>query len=302
MVRINGSKIRRLRESQELTQLYLATAVEVTTETISRWERASTPTIKKDNALKLAAALQVSLDDILTEKIAEEPTDTEGFVEAGSSNTNISFFRQRKNLIGGVALLALTTGLVFIISIMLSFDKIPALNAVRIMPSHTVAGQPFPVIIQVTTDESTGGSFLVQEILPLGCSVVSSIPQTLLNGKEVLKWIKKEGGNGIFSYLAIIPKGLDPVAELSFSGTVKLRKRKYAELTIEGQHRIQLKSFHWADKNEDNVISDDEILAVYDDYSKVEELPVNIDQIEEMWLGESYSFNQEKNIFEIKGE
>ncbi len=37
MVRISGEKLRSLREQQELTQLYLATAVEVTTETISRW-------------------------------------------------------------------------------------------------------------------------------------------------------------------------------------------------------------------------------------------------------------------------
>ena len=38
MVQVSGPKIRSLREEQNLTQLYLATAVGVTTETISRWE------------------------------------------------------------------------------------------------------------------------------------------------------------------------------------------------------------------------------------------------------------------------
>jgi transcriptional regulator with XRE-family HTH domain len=38
MVKIDGSKVRRLREQKGLTQLYVATAVQVTTDTISRWE------------------------------------------------------------------------------------------------------------------------------------------------------------------------------------------------------------------------------------------------------------------------
>ncbi len=68
MIRISGPKIRSLRENQELTQLYLATAVEVTTETISRWERTDAPNIKKENGLKLAAALEVELDEILADR------------------------------------------------------------------------------------------------------------------------------------------------------------------------------------------------------------------------------------------
>ena len=65
MVKIDGSKVRSLRESKGLTQLYIATVVEVTTDTISRWENKRYPSIKEENALKLAEALEVTLDDIL---------------------------------------------------------------------------------------------------------------------------------------------------------------------------------------------------------------------------------------------
>jgi len=54
MMRISDAKLRTLHEQQELTQLYLATTIEVTTETISRWERSNTSNIKKDNGKKLA--------------------------------------------------------------------------------------------------------------------------------------------------------------------------------------------------------------------------------------------------------
>jgi DNA-binding transcriptional regulator YiaG len=47
MVKIDGSKVKQLREQNGLTQLYVATAVQVTTDTISRWENKRYPTIKK---------------------------------------------------------------------------------------------------------------------------------------------------------------------------------------------------------------------------------------------------------------
>ena len=64
-VDINGNKIRLIREQKGLTQLYLATVVGVTTDTISRWENRRYPSIKLDNARKLAEALEVSLDELL---------------------------------------------------------------------------------------------------------------------------------------------------------------------------------------------------------------------------------------------
>ena len=38
MVKIDGTRVRAIREQKGLTQLYVATVVEVTTDTVSRWE------------------------------------------------------------------------------------------------------------------------------------------------------------------------------------------------------------------------------------------------------------------------
>jgi transcriptional regulator with XRE-family HTH domain len=72
MVKIDGSRVRSLRESKGLTQLYIATVVGVTTDTISRWENKRYPSIKEENAIKLAEALEVSLEQVLEKK--EEPS------------------------------------------------------------------------------------------------------------------------------------------------------------------------------------------------------------------------------------
>jgi len=64
-VAIDGNVIRRIREEKRLTQLYVAKVVGVTTDTVSRWENNSYPTIKWDNALKLAEGMEVDFTEIL---------------------------------------------------------------------------------------------------------------------------------------------------------------------------------------------------------------------------------------------
>lgn len=69
-------QIRTIRETKKLTQLYVASVVGVTTDTISRWENNRYPTIKRDNAEKLAAALEVELTEILQQEGREEEIPT----------------------------------------------------------------------------------------------------------------------------------------------------------------------------------------------------------------------------------
>ena len=81
-VQIDGDAIRSIREEKGLTQLYLATVVGVTTDTISRWENRKYPSIKFENAEKLAQALEVDLEDIVdsgakNNEILVEQTGTE---------------------------------------------------------------------------------------------------------------------------------------------------------------------------------------------------------------------------------
>jgi len=74
-VAVDGARVRGIRETNKLTQLYVANVVGVTTDTISRWENNRYPTIKRDNAEKLAIALEVDLAEIL--KSEESPAAAE---------------------------------------------------------------------------------------------------------------------------------------------------------------------------------------------------------------------------------
>ncbi|HSH14379.1 MAG TPA: helix-turn-helix transcriptional regulator, partial [Desulfurivibrionaceae bacterium] len=117
MVRIDGAKARRIRENKGLTQLYVATVVQVTTDTISRWENRRYPTIKKENAEKLAEALGVELPALLDELetvegeagvSAPEAAPLEAEVSIPSRMTSI---RPLGRWIGALVLLLTGTGL-----------------------------------------------------------------------------------------------------------------------------------------------------------------------------------------------
>ncbi len=85
MIKIDGARARHLRESQGLTQLYIATAVGVTTDTISRWENGRYSNIKRDNGVRLAEALEVSLEEILL--VEKEQAEDGAGEKAGTASS-----------------------------------------------------------------------------------------------------------------------------------------------------------------------------------------------------------------------
>ena len=78
IVALDGAKVKKVREAKKLTQLYVASVVGVTTDTISRWENNRYPSIKRDNAEKLAVALEVELEEILKQEEPEAPPTEPG--------------------------------------------------------------------------------------------------------------------------------------------------------------------------------------------------------------------------------
>ena len=68
-----------------------------------------------------------------------------------------------------------------------------------------------------------------------------------------------------------------------FSGTAAISHE--SESPITGPTTIVISHYHWADTNKDNIISDDEILAVYERYGEITDIDLDIDLIEEIWLG-----------------
>ncbi|MGB6289079.1 MAG: helix-turn-helix transcriptional regulator [Desulfobulbales bacterium] len=299
MVKIDGSKVRSLRESKGLTQLYIATVVGVTTDTISRWENKRYPSIKEENARKLAKALEVSLEEILEKE--EEPSTF-------NDTPPISAVQPKKLKSNRILLWCLALIVVLLLPFIWYSFKQPApvtLFASRLLPPHIPTGQPFPVVIQVTTKQQGPFSLILKETLPEGCEpIVSAPPFTGFDKKTgSLKWISRTTGQSTtFVYLAKT-RGNEPGttqdAPLRFNGSVTLRDKKSSETSIAGSLILPLAEYHWADANRDNRVEDAEILAVYDTFSALDTIKYDWQKIDEIWSGEGYYWDKSKQEYII---
>ncbi|MCP4338918.1 MAG: helix-turn-helix transcriptional regulator [Desulfobulbaceae bacterium] len=298
MVKINGSKIKLLREQQGLTQLYLATAVEVTTDTISRWENRRYPSIKRDNGLKLAEALNVQLEELLEEITEEhEPETLSPELPQKTPPHQNPQPRIAKNW--PLLILSGTIFCIIIAFIWFFVHSSPSISfsAERIVPPHYIEGQPFPVVIKVTGAPDVATALIIKETLSENGTIHTTSPKVAAGGlkNNQIRWLKKINNKGLFAYVVTI-SGKE-ASEITFTGTAAISHD--SELSIEGQNTIAIGLHHWADTDKDNIISDDEILTVYDQYSEITDIDLDIDLIEEIWLGSEYLWDTETASFKI---
>lgn len=301
MVCVSGSKVRSLREEQHLTQLYLATAVGVTTETISRWERQESPTLKEENGLKLADALSVSLEEILFVSEAIEEREEKEEEKTKVESTALSSGRQKvKKVLLFVLANTVLLGVCLFLIVTFRGADVLHLSAKRIMPAHSVAGYPFPVVIEVNFESEKNLSLLLKEQLPKDCSVIHTVPQATVADDGFLKWIEKDGpGKRNFSYVVKCLAGKETQESLSFEGTLLVRQSSRQEAIVNGRSHLRLLEFHWADSDKNHIVDDEELLAVYDDFGRIEGLQVDIEEVESIWMGSGYRWNQEQASFDI---
>ena len=299
MVKIDGSKVRSLRESKGLTQLYMATVVGVTTDKISRWENKRYPSIKEENARKLAEALEVSLAEIL-EKEEELSNQDE--------TPGLTVSRSRVQKFNRVLIWLLLLLVVLLLPYIWYSVKQPlpvTIFATRLLPPHIPSGQPFPVVIKVTTKQKPPFSLILKERLPDGFEPIVSDPPFTGFDKNTgsLRWITRTTGQATtFVYLAK-KTGHAPEADetpLRFSGSVTLRDKKSSETTIAGSLLLPLADYHWADANRDNRIEDAEILAVYDTYSSLDNINYDWQKIDDIWSGNGYYWDTAKKEYIIQ--
>ncbi len=302
MVKIDGAKIKLLREQQGLTQLYLATAVEVTTDTISRWENRRYPSIKRDNGLKLAEALNVQLEDLL-EDTADETFEEDTFAQPPSSDKLQQENRPaaQPGLAKSWPLLILSgTLLLTILAFIWYFFQSQATDpftAKRILPPHCISGQPFPVVISVAGAPDTLTALIIKETPPANGTIKATSPKVTTGGlkNKQIKWLKKIEGKAFFAYVVSVSGKEQDTAE--FSGTVAISHE--SESPIIGPDAIVISHYHWADTDKDNIISDDEILTVYEQYGEITDIDLDVDLIEEIWLGSSYQWDVKTATFKI---
>jgi len=224
MVNIDGAKIRRIREEKGLTQLYVATVVGVTTDTISRWENRRYPNIKKENAIKLAEALEAQLTDIIDhgqptpppeplpnpapapaveppprqENPPLQPDTPSGPAaqealadsEPAAPQTVLPIAAPPRLRLASRPVLLFAAFLLLTLTGLALFWWHTANNgenqvtAFRILPAHATPGMTFPVVIEVTTSASSPFSLILRETLPQSCIPAQGKPPFVFQKNE----------------------------------------------------------------------------------------------------------------------
>lgn len=298
-VSINSDKVRSIREVKGLTQLYIATELGVTTDTVSRWENRRYPTIKWENAEKLARALETDVHEIL-----DGPAEISADVNTDGTAVD-SPPRQRHG--ARIAVLAATLTLLVTGLLMAAFmlGRPEDIVVTRFLPQHAPVGQVFPVIIRVQSEGEIAFSFILEETLPSDCIAVKGVPPFINpQGKgHRIKWICNSRRSPY--YLAYLVKTGSAVAmtdTLNFSGFIKIDRMPDVVQRIMGNASVRISNHHWADSNEDGRIDDVEILAVYNSFEALQNLGVDLQQVKDIWSGKGYQWNPEKQTYTVIGQ
>lgn len=293
-VAIDGAGIKTIRETKKLTQLYVANVVGVTTDTISRWENNRYPTIKRDNAEKLATALEVGLEEILRREPvvpAEEPFHVEPVP-------------QRKTVWRRIVLPAAAAVAIIALGVFFLLSKTSASAvAQRWMPRYCAPGELLPVQITVTRRDNTRGGLIIKEKLPPGWRVVKATPPaaSAKSPSEEIRWLIAGGSGSVkISYVVEIPKDTAINSQAQLKGTILVHSgggnRAQA---IDGSSKVGIAPLHWADGNGDGRIDDSEIMPAYYVTEEMKGLGLDWNTIETIWSGRGYAWSREKNAFEV---
>ena len=302
MARIDGVRVRGLRESKGLTQLYLATVVGVTTDTISRWENRRYPSIKLENAEKLARALEVELQAILEQDDGESQPVPAAVGTGNQTPVTPPARRSRSPWVLFVVLLAVlgAGGAGYL----LFRPHDITVSAERILPAHVPAGQSFPVLIRVRMSEEGPVSLIIKEVLPPACVVVDSEPAltTFDARNRTIRWISRAKTRQLtFAYVVRAPTGAAAGEHLDFAGSITLKQGGRDRVPILGATTITVAPFHWADANSDGIVDDEEILTVYDRYSDMPKLKFGRDLIDNIWAGRGYYWDGKTRKYVVLG-
>lgn len=290
VVAVDGVKIKTIREAKKLTQLYVASVVGVTTDTISRWENNRYPTIKRDNAEKLATALEVDLAIILRREGEGEDSG-----ETLPPPVRSSYHRPLIYLLGAAVLLG---------AVAFFFTRHMFANPLseRNLPTFGAPGEILPVQIKIIRKDSGPTGLIVRERLPAGWRFVNSVPPAA--GKattDEVKWLIPNGSGPVtISYTVQIPPSTALKTSALFAGEVVAHVGEITRRTsCGGDTIVTVDALHWADENGDGRIDDDEIMPAYYLTEEMKGLGLDWKEIEAIWSGKGYRWDSQKKEFEV---
>ena len=318
-VNLDGAKVRKIREAKGLTQLYVASSVGVTTDTISRWENKRYPTVKRENVLKLAEALEVDLCDLLEKREidrlkGQQSKDDEPESESCKNRAEIPSDEmaqphdqarspgpdphRTKQLLAGILVLLLAgvaTGLYIFYKPRGEFLEI---TATRFLPDHSAPGQLFPVIIDIYVRPEKQRTLLLKDGAGPGIEFLKGIPPFTSHTGNSIKWIYTgKLGYSKFIYLARINSQFPQGETVRFKGEVTIKNLKKKSFPLKGNGLITAIPFSWADLNKDHIIDDEEILEAYDLLSDVKAAGNILKEVEGLWSAGGYMWDINEKRF-----
>ncbi len=307
-VRLDSKKIKAIREERGLTQLYVATVVGVTIDTISRWENKKYPSVKRENAIKLAQTLEVDVEEILEQDNQQSDNTNEREDASNEQAKEVATEREvaRKDISKRLFILALFAGILFGIGglILGYFLFRPSsssieIDAMRLLPVFCAPASLFPVVIQVNITPAAKRTILIKEDIPRVLKVEKGVPKYTSLEKGLLKWIYQGDSSDLkFVYIAKMPNSVNRNKRLKFKGTVTIKKREQTvSAVIGGAGHVTPSPFHWADRNGDNKIDDDEILNAYQLLSGVKGMTRLLREVEALWAAGSYTWDKDSKQF-----
>lgn len=289
-VSLDGAALKRLREEKHLTQLYVSKVVGVTTDTISRWENNRYPSIRRDNALKLAEALETGLEELLRQP---EPEPDSPLPPA-------------KNW-WPLLLVAVLAGIGLLALILIVLDqadrKLPppaSITAERILPGFAAPGATIPV--QVTlTHRADGGGFILREYLPKGWKLLQSNPpaSSLDNDNGMVRWIVKAGDTRErIVYLVQVDRLMTKGSDGVFQGEVVAGSGEgQTAVPVQGDGRVPVAPIMWADLNGDGQIDDGEMLEASHTVDEMAGVFIDWLELERLWNAGGYRWDGKEGKF-----
>ena len=304
---LDGAAVRRIREEQRLTQLYVAKVVGVTTDTISRWENNRYPTVRRENLFKLAEALESPAHLLIKDDICalESVDEGDNVAAVASAVPAIRVPRARSLLFPGiVALLLVVAGFLFYLWLRPPTSNFQAHSAditiFRTLPRYAAPGMVIPVRLHLNVDDATK-RYIIREHFPPGWEVIETSPpaSSIDNQDGIARWIIKQGEkSSLIVYLVRVdarsPMGM--VARFRGEIITNIDEKNQAIASV-GETEMTVGPYNWSDLDGDNTIDDAEMLEASLAFEELEGVHLEWQELERLWDAGHYRFDPVKRRF-----
>ncbi|PKN11360.1 MAG: hypothetical protein CVU69_12760 [Deltaproteobacteria bacterium HGW-Deltaproteobacteria-4] len=303
---LDGVAVRRIREEQRLTQLYVAKVVGVTTDTISRWENNRYPTVRRENLFKLAEALEspahlLVKDDVCALESIEEGDNLASVVSAVPERTIPSLHAL---LFPGIVALLLVAGLLFYLWLRPPtsnlHDDSPDIAISRTLPRYAAPGMVIPVRLHLNVDDATK-RYIIREHFPPGWEVIETSPpaSSIDNQDGIARWIVKQGEKSSLIVYLVRVDARSPMGMIArFRGEIitNIDEKNQAIASV-GETEMTVGPYNWSDLDGDNTIDDAEMLEASLAFEELEGVHLEWQELESIWDAGHYRFDPVKRRF-----